>query len=51
MCMQDYAKLYRREHRIRVVQEEKLRRIRKVLFAGLPKSIALLTVFLITRKV
>lgn len=48
--MQDYAKLYRREHRICVVQEEKLRRIRKLLLAGLPKSITLLAVFMITRK-
>lgn len=48
--IQDYAKLYRREHRIRVVQEEKLRRIRKVLLAGLPKGFALLAIFIITRK-
>lgn len=49
--IQDYAKLYRREHRIRVVQTEKLRRIRMVLRSGLPKGLALLAIFLITRKV
>lgn len=49
--MQDYARLYRREHRIRVVREEQLRRIRKVLVAGWPKGFALLAIFLITRRV
>lgn len=49
--MIDYAKLYRREHRIRVVQDERLRRVKKVLLAGLPKGLALLAIFMITRKV
>lgn len=49
--MLDYARMYRREHRIRLVQEEKLRRIRRVLVAGLPRGIARLAVFLITRKI
>lgn len=49
--IQNYALMYRREHRIRVVQAEKLHRISKVLRAGLPKGLALLVIFKITRKV
>lgn len=48
--MQDYAKLYRREHRLRLMQEEKLRRIKKVLVAGLPKCVALIAIAVIVRK-
>lgn len=48
--MQDYAKLYRREHRRRVVMEEKIRRIRKTLNTELPKTIVLAVICLIVRE-
>jgi hypothetical protein len=46
----DYAKLYRREHRRRVVQEEKLRRVNKVLAADFPKNLMIMAILLITGK-
>lgn len=49
--MKDYAKMYHREHRIRVVQEERLRRIKLILRSSLPKGLALIMIFMITRKV
>lgn len=49
--MTDYAKLYRREHRIRVVREEQLRRVKKAVRVGLPKTLTLLLIAFIVRRV
>jgi len=50
MPLRDYARLYRREHRRRTVVEEKMRRISNVFQAGLPESMTLIAILLITRK-
>lgn len=48
-CMQDYQQLYRRELRRNCILREKLKRVRKLLCAGLPKTVTLLAIFMVTR--
>lgn len=48
--MQDYAKLYRRKSREKLVIEEKLRRVRKALTSGLPAPMIMLIILLIVKK-
>ena len=46
----DYAKLYRRERRKNMIMRESVRRIRRLLYAGLPRTVTIFGILQITDR-